>query len=100
MADGYAAKLKTRNPSLSGKALLDKVSEHVLGHVEKTKPKVKEKQVDDQEDRTPTTRTQERKSTKKGFSDLPAADRRECERLIKEIKGFTKEQFLEYYDWE
>jgi hypothetical protein len=100
MADGYAAKLKTRNPSLSGKALLDKVSEHVLGHVEKTKPKVKEKVVDEEEDRTPTTRTQERKSSKKGFSDLPAADRRECERLIKEIKGFTKEQFLEYYDWE
>lgn len=102
MADGYADKLKARNPSLSGRAFLEKVSEFVKGHVEKAKPKVKEpvaKDEDSEEDRTPTKVQVRKVSGKKGFDDLPKADQKECMRLMKEIKGFTKEQFLEYYDW-
>ena len=102
LADGYAGKLRTRNPNLAGRPLLDKVAEQVKAHVERNKPKApKEPVVDDEGDRTPPPKVERPKTNgKKTFADLPREAQRECERLTKQISGFTKEQYLAYYDWE
>lgn len=103
MADGYSDKLSKMKPNLKGRAFLDEVSKFVKENLpEKKKPARSEPPVvDDEDDKAPPPKARNSGgSRKKGFDDLPKADRRECERLIKEIPGFTKEQFLEYYDWE
>ncbi len=104
MADGFAAKLKTQNPNLVGRELLDKVAAKVklaIGEEKKAQKKVENEEVEGEEEeveKAPPPKFKKR-TAKKGFSDLPKSDQRECDRLVREIEGFTREQFLEYYDW-
>lgn len=39
-------------------------------------------------------------SKDQNWANLPAADKADANRFIKDIPGFTKEQFLEQYEWE
>ncbi len=44
--------------------------------------------------------SRDRPTNGRSFKDLPPEDKAQCERFLKEIPGFTKEQFLEHYDWD
>lgn len=44
--------------------------------------------------------SRDRPSNGRSYDDLPPEDKAQCQRFIKEIPGFTKEQFLEQYDWD
>lgn len=99
MADGYADKLRKRNPNLKGRAFLEEVGEYVSGFV-KTREGPKSKKREASEEEHVPTRERESPKSERTYANLPADAKRECNRLMSEIKGFTKDQFLEYYDWE
>lgn len=39
-------------------------------------------------------------SKARGWANLPAEDKKQAEKFIKDIPGFTKEEFLAQYEWE
>jgi hypothetical protein len=98
MADGYSKKLQARNPGLKGKPFLEEIGKFVK---ENFKKEVKQtKVVDSESGKTPTRESKDSESGGRSYNDLPSDAKKECTRLIKQIKGFTKEQFVQYYDWE
>jgi hypothetical protein len=44
--------------------------------------------------------SRDRPSNGRSFNDLPPDAKAQCSRFLKEIPGFTKEAFLEQYDWD
>lgn len=99
MADGYAEKLRASNPTLKGRAFLDKVTAYVKQNAPK-KEAPRGSNVETESDKVPTRKTNTEGSTKRSYENLPPEAKKDCTRLMKQIKGFTKEQYVDYYDWE
>lgn len=94
IADALSNVLARENPTLKGKAFLDKLTERVKQEVpHKFQNQRREQQIT--EDNT-------RKTAKKGrgFDDLPADAQAACMKFVKTIPGYTKEKYLSAYDWE
>lgn len=41
-----------------------------------------------------------RKSTKKGYDDLPAEAKSACDRFVKTIPGYTRDEYVKNYEWD
>lgn len=101
MADGYAERLRARNPQLKGRAFLDKVSDYVKQNSSKKPMRTQSQSAEGEGDKLPTREVKSSSSgNKRTYENLPPEAKKECNRLLREIKGFTKEQFCDYYDWE
>jgi hypothetical protein len=93
MADGLADTVKRENPTLKGKAFLDKLTERV-------KAEMPHKFENPRRSETITTGGGGKaKKGSRGYDDLPDDARRACDKFVKTIPGFTKEAYLSQYDW-
>lgn len=96
-ADFTSKKVRRDNPTLIGRAFFEKVKEAVkekfperFGNQDRYKPPA----VDGGGGGGGPS------GKKKTYSDLPAEAKKACEDFIKEIPGFTKEQYLKDYEWD
>ena len=94
----YAASISTyvaEQTGLTGIALFDEVKKETQARFPEEfgeKPKAVPK-VEGGTDEAPPPQS------KQTFANLPAEAKEQCNRFIKEIKGFTKEEYLENYEW-
>jgi len=96
-ADGLSPRLKQQNPNLSGKAFLDKLAETVrermpekFGNPRASQPSAVEG----------ARRGNPRPSRKRSFDDLPAEAKKEYATFKKSMPDFTKEEYVNLYEWE
>lgn len=94
MADGLSDILAEESPTLKGRAFLDKLAELVKAEVPHKFLNPRREQV--------TTENNERKTpSQKGrtYDDLPADAKAACDKFVKTMPGFTKEAYIQHYDW-
>ena len=48
---------------------------------------------------TPSGQAVARKTTKKTYDDLPADAKKACDKFVKQIPGYTREKYVQAYDW-
>lgn len=48
---------------------------------------------------TPSGQAVARKSTKKTYEDLPADAKQACDKFVRTIPGYTREKYIQAYDW-
>lgn len=94
IADGLSDVVARENPGLKGKAFLDKLTERVQAVVP-------HKFQNSRREESLTGDHQRKTPSKKGktYEDLPPEARTACDRFVKTIKGFSKEQYLSQYEW-
>jgi hypothetical protein len=94
IADGLSDVVARENPSLRGKAFLDKLTERVQSVVpHKFQNARREESVTtDHQRKTPSQKV-------KTYDSLPEEAKTHCERFLKTIPGFTREAFLSQYEW-
>jgi hypothetical protein len=95
IADGLSDLVKKENPTLKGRAFLDKLTERV-------KAEMPHKFVNPRRTETVTETQTMKAGQKKGrsFDDLPQDAKEACAMFVRTIKGFTPEKYLESYRWD
>lgn len=96
-ADFASKKVRKDNPTLMGRAFFEKVKDMVK---EKYPEKFGNKKREDPAAVDGGGGGGGPSGKKKTFADLPAEAKKACEDFIKEIPGFTKEQYLKDYQWD
>jgi hypothetical protein len=94
IADGLSDVLAEENPTLKGRAFLDKLAELVKVEMPHKFQNARRE--------ASTTESHERKTpskTGRTYEDLPADAKASCDKFIKTIPGFSKEKYLAHYDW-
>jgi hypothetical protein len=95
-ADGLSDLVKSENPTLRGRAFLDKLTERVQAEMpHKFKNSRREETITEGHERK-----QGSNSKAKTFDNLPEVAKAACARYERTIPGFTKEKYLSQYDWE
>lgn len=96
-ADFASKKVRKDNPTLMGRAFFEKVKDMVK---EKYPEKFGNKKREDPAAVDGGGGGGGPSGKKKTYADLPAEAKKACEDFIKEIPGFTKEQYLKDYNWD
>lgn len=93
----HIARFLEDNKGLKGRALYDEVTKEVKG---KFPDKFENKK---RQEPTAVIDADTEVAPKKGkrtYANLPAEAKAECDRFVKEIPEFTKEEYLKHYEWE
>lgn len=96
-ADFASKKVRKGNPTLIGRAFFEKVKDMVK---EKFPEKFGNKKREDPAAVDGGGGGGGPSGKKKTYADLPAEAKKACDDFIKEIPGFTKEQYLKDYQWD
>jgi hypothetical protein len=94
ITDGLSDVLAEEQPTLKGRAFMDKLTELVKAEVPHKFQNPRREQS--------TTESNERKTTsQKGrtYDDLPPDAKAACDRFVKTMPGFTPEAYIKHYDW-
>lgn len=94
IADGLSDVLAEENPTLKGRAFLDKLAELVKAEMPHKFQNARRE--------ASTTENHERKTpskTGRTYEDLPEDAKAACDKFVKTMPGFTKEAYLAHYDW-
>lgn len=97
IANGLGEALRKENPSLQGKAFLDKLDEE-LEAIMPDKLGKKKQTFNPMEGSPTTNRPAPTSSKKKSYDNLPEEAKKACDRFVSQ-KLMTREQYVSEYDW-